>query len=169
MTNKLFISTCLAAVVLVSGCATAPQIPLELQYSAPPAGVPVATIKGSEEKSVLLDDFTAYIVTIDGKLVMAGRKGWDTPIPLEASHHVLSVKFARGVFAARAEFDLDAVAGANYQLKYTTDVKLLGNNSYVDFWIIDMATSKAVSPIKQALVSGGNENPGFVPIFIPAK
>jgi hypothetical protein len=168
MTNKIFISVCLVAMTLASGCVTAPQIPLELQYSAPPAGVPVATIRGSEEKSALLDDFTAFIVTIDGKLVMAGRKGWDTPIPLETGHHLLNVKFARGVFAAHADFDLDAVANANYQLKYVTDVKLYGNNSYVDFWIIDMACSKAVSPIKQAFVAGG-DSPGFVPIIIPAK
>ena len=164
MKNNVFILTCLVGMALVSGCTTNSQIPFELQYSAPPAGVPVATIRGSEEKSILLDDFTAYIVTIDGRLVMAGRRGWNTPISLEAGYHVLNVKFARGVFAAVADFDLVAVANANYQLRYTTDVKLLGNNSYVDFWIIDMATSRAVSPIKQAVVSGG-ENPEFVPIL----
>jgi hypothetical protein len=169
MKNNVFILTCLVGVALVSGCATTPQVPLELQYSAPPAGIPVATIRGSEEKSILLDDLTAYLVTIDGRLVMAGRKGWNTPIALEAGHHVLNVKFASGVFTAVADFDLDAVANANYQLRYTTDVKLFGDNSYVDFWIIDMATSKAVSSIKQAVVSGGDDNPGFVPLIFQTK
>ena len=168
MISKVFIPVCFVAMALFSGCSTAPQIPLELQYTTPPAGIPVATIRGSEEKSALLDDFTAYIVTIDGKLVMAGRKGWDTPIPIEAGHRRLEVKFARGAFFSREDFDLDAAAGANYQLKYKTDVTLFGNNSYVDFWIIDMATSKAISPIKQAFVSGGS-SPTYTPIFIPGK
>jgi hypothetical protein len=164
MKNNVFILTCLVGMALVSGCTTNSQIPLELQYSAPPAGIPVATIRGSEEKSILLDDLTAYIVTIDGRLVMAGRRGWNTPMFLEAGYHVLNVKFASGVFTAVADFDLDAVANTNYQLRYTTDVKLLGNNSYVDFWIVDVATSKPVSSIKEAVVSGG-ENPGYVPIL----
>jgi hypothetical protein len=170
MINNILISACCVAMALFSGCVLAPQIPVELQYSAPPAGVPVATIRGSEERSVLLDDFTAFIVAIDGRVVMAGRKGWDTPIPIEAGYHSLNVKFARGVYYAREDFDLDAVAGANYQLRHTSDVKLFGNHSYVDFWIEDMATSKAVSPVKQASVAGGDSSaPPFVPIFIPAK
>jgi hypothetical protein len=168
MTNKLLISAGCLVVALFSGCISGSQIPVDLQYAAPPVGVPVATIRGSEEKVILLDDFTAFIVTIDGRLVMAGRKGWNTPIPIEAGHHSVSVKFARGVFSAQADFDLEAVAGANYQLKYATDVKLFGNNSYVDFWIVDMATAKAASVIRQASVTGGTSpEPGFVPLFIP--
>lgn len=169
MINKILIPACFVMMTLFSGCVTKPQIPADLQYSPPPAGVSVATIRGSGKRSTLLDDFTAYIVTIDGKLVMAGRKGWDTPIPITAGRHLLNVKFARGVFYAREEFVLNAVAGANYQLRYVTDVQLGGDNSYVDFWIVDMATSKAVSPLKQVSVEGDDEGPGYVPIFIPTK
>src|SRR5580698_8225436 len=98
MINKILISACFMAMALFSGCATTPQIPMDLQYSAPAPGVPVATIRGSGEKRVLLDDFTAYIVMIDGKLVMEGRKGWNIPIPIASGHQLLNVKFARGVF-----------------------------------------------------------------------
>ena len=164
MMNKILI---LLLAAFTSGCFT--QVPIDLQYSSPQAGVPVATIRGSENKCVLLDNFTAFIAGIDGKLVMARRKGWNTPITIEAGHHILDVKFNRGVFVADTSFDFDAVADTNYQLKFTTDERLFGKNSYVDFWIVDMATSKTVSPIKEATVDGSRDDGGFFPLIFPAR
>lgn len=169
MTSRIiFVFGCLAA-ALFSGCATTTsQVPAELQYAPPPAGTPVAKIKGSEEKSALLDNFTAFVLLVDGKRVMADRKGWDTPIALAEGRHALTVEFNRGVFTAHADFELEAVAGAAYEVKYETDVKLYGSNRYVDFWIVDSATNKAVTSIKRGQV-GGARSGGYVPIFIPMK
>jgi len=168
MIKRMLITVCCVAAAFISGCATAPQIPPELQYSPPPAGVTVAKIKGSEEKSALLDNLTAFILSVDGKRVMAGRKGWDSPLSIEAGHHSFGLEFNRGVFVARAEFELDAVAGAVYEVKYATDVGFTGNNSYVDFWIIDTSTGKAVTAIKRGSVGGGGGG-AFIPIFIPSR
>ncbi len=156
-----------ATAALLGGCATGPQIPSKLQYSPPRIGSPVATIRGSGEWRFFIIDFHAYIAKIDGKVVMAGRAGWDTPIPIEIGHHILSVELNRGEWVARSDFELDAVAGASYQLRYTTDLKpFVWEDSYVDFWITDMTTSKAVSTIKQASLVPP-ENIGRNPIIIP--
>ena len=166
MPHRILLILCCAAVALITGCADAPQIPTGLLYSPPQTGVPIATIKGSEEKSALLDNFTAFVVKVDGKLVTAGRKGWNTPIPIVAGHRFLTVEFNRGVFVALADLDFEAVANASYQVKYGTDVWAFGNSSYVDFWIADTATSKAISAIKRVAVTQ-NGNAGAMPVVTP--
>ncbi|MDI1320217.1 MAG: hypothetical protein PSW75_08500 [bacterium] len=133
-------------VLLVAGCATAPVI-------EPPG---TATIRGSEDSSALFDNFTAFIAAVDGQPVAAGRAGWNTPVELKAGHRILTVEFKRGVFSAKAQLELQAVAHASYQLKYATDAQLFGKNSFCDFWITDLATSQPLTGVVKApVVKGG--------------
>jgi len=57
----------LLTIVFLGGCATPPSILPELQYVVP-AGQEssLATLIGSQEKSALLDDFTAYVLAVEG-------------------------------------------------------------------------------------------------------
>jgi hypothetical protein len=137
-------------VLILSGCSTLPS-------GAPVAGTAVpATLVGSEEKSAMLDNFTAFISAVDGRDVAAGRTGWNTPVELKAGRHVLAVEFRRGVFSARAQLEVVVAAKAAYQLKFNTDAQLFGKNSFCDFWIVDLATNQPVTAtIKAAVVKGG--------------
>ena len=104
-----------------------------------------ASIKGSEESSTMLDNFTAYVGAIDGAPVTAGRAGWNTPVRLKAGPRRLSLRFNRGVFAARADLELQAKSEASYQVRFASDAELFGKNSYCEFWIVDTATGQPVT------------------------
>jgi hypothetical protein len=154
----------LLALVLSSCTTTAPDTS---QTAAPtaPAMAPVApvvaepvgtaTIKGSEESSALLDNYTAFISAVDAKPVAAGREGWATPIELKAGRHQLTVEFRRGVFSARTLLEVDVKPDASYELRFTSDAELFGKNSYCDFWIVDLATGKPVTGVMKASVAKG--------------
>ena len=131
--------------LIFPGCTTAPQTTPVLP----------ATIRGTEESSALLDNFTAFISAVDGQPVAAGRAGWSTPIGLKPGHHILTVEFKRGVFAARTQLELMAAPKASYRLRYATDAQLFGHNSFCDFWITDLATGQPVTGIKEAAVVKG--------------
>ena len=111
-----------------------------------------ATIKGTQEASILLDNFTAFVATVDGKKVAAGRRGWDAPLELMAGRRRLGVEFNRGVFVARAELELEAAADAKYELRYTTDAELFGRNSYCNFWIVDLGAGRTVTAVQKSSV-----------------
>lgn len=150
------------------GCAVPIRpIPTELQYTEAAATAESSTIVGSQENSSWADDFTAYVLAIDGKRVMSERKGWNKPIRISEGPHRLTVTFVRGVFNASANLQLDAKAGVAYQLKFVTDVGINGTNTYCDFWIVDTSNEKPVTEIVRGPVSGGG-NGAFVPIFIPS-
>lgn len=155
MGPKLLPACCLAT-LLLAGCNTTPQpvtSSAPATQLAPPAPVGHAHIKGSEQSSVLLDNFTAFVAAVDGQPVAAGRKGWNAPVEIRAGHRRLTVEFIRGVFTAQAELGLDAVADAHYQLKYATDAELFGHNSYCDFWIVDVATGRTLGLVTKAPVT----------------
>ena len=128
--------------------APAPSIAASPVVAATPAPVPFtapATIKGSQETSILLDNYTAFVAAVDGKKIEAGRKGWETPLDLEAGHRKIAVEFNRGVFVAHATLEFEAIANAQYEVKYKTDAELFGHNSYCSFWIVDVSTGKTVT------------------------
>ncbi|MDB6115277.1 MAG: hypothetical protein JWQ83_151 [Lacunisphaera sp.] len=154
MGQKLFPACCLAA-FLLAGCNTTPQPATATTATqlAPPVPVGHAHIQGSEQSSLLLDNFTAFVAAVDGQPVAAGRQGWNTAVEIKAGHRRLKVEFIRGVFAAQAELELDAVADANYQVKYATDAELFGHNSYCDFWIVDLGSGKTVGLVMKAPVT----------------
>jgi len=154
--------------LLVVGCATTPEIPPELQYVLPSgSSESLATITGSQEDIALLDDLTAYVIAVDGKRVMAERKGWNEPLPILPGTRRITAAFQRGVFNTKAELPLEVVAGATYQIRFSSDVALYGSNTYCDFWIIDVVSQKPVTEIRRGLIRGGGET--MIPIFIPAQ
>ncbi|MDI1250543.1 MAG: hypothetical protein PSV13_16905 [Lacunisphaera sp.] len=148
-----------------SGCTTTQTSPRSTPPTVPTTGpvapavvVPIgtATIKGSEESSVMLDNFTAFISAVDHHPVAAGRDGWNAPLELKAGRHELTVEFKRGVFSARTQLVVEVVAHANYQLRFTSDAELFGKNSFCDFWIVDLATDQPVTGVmKASVVKGG--------------
>lgn len=111
----------------------------------PALELPPASIRGSEETSRLLDNYTAYLVAIDGAPVSGGREAWNKPLPLKPGPHRVGLAFARGVFAARAEVEFTATSRAAYQVKFATDAEFLGKNTYCEFWIVDLATGQPAS------------------------
>lgn len=99
--------------LVLGGCASTPQIPPELQYAPPSvASGTLATIQGSQENSTFLDDFTAFVIAVDGKRVMAGRKGWSSALPILPGNRNITVAFQRGVFNAQADLALAAASDA---------------------------------------------------------
>jgi len=118
----------------------------------PPAIIGHATIRGSEEASLLLDDFTVFVESIDGKNIPAGRPGWNTPVAIDAGRRTVEVEFNRGVFVARATLQLEAKDRRDYEVKYSTDAELFGGNSYCNFWIIDRQTGLKVTEVRKAAV-----------------
>lgn len=101
----------------------------------------------------MFDNFTAFVVAVDGQPVAAGRQGWNTPLSLPPGSHRLKVAFNRGVFAAEAELALSAYPGATYRLKFATDAELFGKNSYCEFWITDNATGESVTPPRRVALT----------------
>ena len=115
---------------------------------APPAPVvelPPASIRGSEETSTMLDNFTVFIAAVDGEPVAAGRAGWNAALPLKAGPRRLTLAFVRGVFTAQADVQLTAASEASYEVKFASDAQLFGKNSYCEFWIVDAATGLPVT------------------------
>lgn len=164
MTLRLNPFPVILAVLWLAGCNTtttnpppptpaaeAPTVPAR-PVTPPPAPVDTrpATIKGSEEGSALLDNFTAFIVAIDGEPVAARRKGWDQPLSLTPGAHRLAVEFNRGSFLARTEVVLEAKPATAYELRQTNDAQVYGDHSFCDFWIVDLATGEKVTPPKRA-------------------
>lgn len=111
-----------------------------------------ATIKGSQEASILLDNFTAFVASIDGRKNAVGRNGWNAPLLIDTGRRMIEAEFNRGVFVARTTLVLEAKANAQYALKYATDAELFGHTSYCNFWIVDLATGAAVTPVEKASV-----------------
>jgi len=118
-----------------------------------------ATIKGSEETSTLLDNFTAFITAVDGRPVPGGRQGWDQPVSLPPGRHQLAVEFIRGAFFARTELALEAKPGAAYELRHVSDAQVYGEHTFCEFWIVDLASGAKVTPARRTglgkLTTGG--------------
>jgi hypothetical protein len=163
MSSRLPVSLAAVVILLVAGCNTtfpttsptaekpAATVPTMGPVTPPPAPVDVrpATIKGSEESSTLLDNFTAFVRSVDGQPVSAGRKGWNQALELKAGSHRLTVEFIRGSFYARTELLLDAKAGAAYELHQNNDAQVYGQHSYCEFWVTDAATGQKVAASKR--------------------
>jgi hypothetical protein len=173
MSPRLSLSLAVLAALLLAGCNTpttpvpaapakpAATAPATAPVTPPPAPVDVrpATIKGSEESSTLLDNFTAFVRSVDGQPVSAGRKGWNQALELKPGAHRLGVEFIRGSFFARAELVLEAKAGAAYELHQANDAQVYGQHSFCEFWITDLASGeKVITPKRVGLdkVKAGN-------------
>lgn len=140
----------LILIVFLGGCATMPQpIPAELQYT-PPADQEgrLATLIGSKQQGALPnDELTAYVLAVDGKRVMSGQRGWNSALPIQPGQRSVTVAFQGGAFHTQVELQMQAAAGGNYKIQFSTDVQTFGANTFCDLWIIDTATQKPVSGI----------------------
>jgi hypothetical protein len=149
-------------VLLLAGCNTTaptpspaaqpePTVPAMRPVTPPPVPVDTrpATIKGSEESSTLLDNFTAFVRSVDGQPVSAGRKGWSVPIELKPGPHRIGVEFVRGSFFARAELALEAQPAAAYELRETNDAQVYGQHSFCEFSVIELKTGRQAVPPKR--------------------
>ena len=160
----------LSVLLTLAACASVRQIPPELQYAPQVDGFSLmASIKGSQTERHILDDFTAYVIAVDGKRVMALRKGWNAELPILPGARTITVAFQRGAFNAQADLSLDAAAGSKYEVQFVSDVGLGFDdaNTYCDFWIIDLATQKPVTEVRRGIIGGGGQT--AVPIFIPSN
>ena len=155
--------TAAATLLLLTACATTPKIPPDLVYN-PPAHdtASTATIVGSQKEIVFLDDFTAYVVTVDGKRVLAERKGWNQELVVRSGMRNIDVVFERGSFSAQSKLDFEALAGHRYQLKFDSDVGVVGKNSRCDFWVIDAENGEPASGIAHGVIKNS-----YTPVFIP--
>ena len=147
----------------VQNSAPARSEPLPQQPAAalPAVIIPVrhATIVGSQETSILLDNFTAFVSSVDGRKVEAGRNGWNTPLSIDVGHRRLGVEFNRGVFLAKGQLEFDAIANTRYELRYATDAELFGKNSYCNFWVIEIQSGQTVSRVSKSAVEKIAETP----------
>lgn len=147
----------LIAVALLYGCVTSQpltHIPPELQYVVPTdQGNALASLVGSNEKATPIDDFTVYVLAVDGKRVISGLENWDTALPIQPGLRTITVAFMRDPLNAQADLQLKAVAGGKYQIQFSTDAYFFGADTYCDFWIIDIVTQKPVTGIKRGTLT----------------
>ena len=163
MSPRHSVSVATLVVLLVAGCnTTAPTTPPPakpeptvpaMRPAKPPPAAPVdtrpATIKGSEESSALLDNFTVFVRTVDGQPVSAGRKGWNQALELKPGPHRIGVEFTRGSFFARTELTLEAKPAATYELRQTNDAQVYGQHSFCEFSIVELKTGTTALPAKR--------------------
>ena len=109
-----------------------------------------ATLRGSEETSTLLDNFTVFITALDDQPIGSGRKGWSQPIIFVPGKRRFAVEFIRGAFTARTELTLEAKPGAAYELRHASDAQVYGEHTFCEFWIVDLATGEKVTAPKRA-------------------
>jgi len=138
-----------------------PAVSSEEPAALPAIIIPVrhATIIGSQETSILLDNFTAFVSSVDGRKVESGRNGWNVPLTIDVGHRTLGVEFNRGVFFAKGQLEFDAAANARYELKYATDAELFGKNSFCNFWVVEIQSGQTVSLVSKASVEKHPEPP----------
>lgn len=147
----------LLSIALLDGCIAArplTHIPPELRYIAP-AGQEnsLATLIGSHQKATPIDDFTVYVLAVDGKRVISGLENWDLALPIQPGLRVISVAFKRDPLNAQADLHLQAVTGGKYQIRFSSDAYFFGEDTYCDFWIIDLATNKPVTGIVRGTIT----------------
>jgi len=154
------IFACAVASLLAPGCATnqAPFVPLDRRYQPPAAGEASATLAGTQRHSAVLDDYTAFVSSVDGKCVMSGRAGWNDALPIAAGAHRITIHFVQGLSEAYVKLPLQAEAGHAYKIGYLDGGgTILGPGSYMDFWIDDLQSNQHVSPAIRSAVTVNRE------------
>jgi len=138
---------------------------MELRYAEPATETGAATIQGSEHPvKLIIDDYTVYVLNIDGKRVMAGREGWKTPIRVTEGHHTITTEFQHGAFVTTADIEIEAKSGQKYQVLFETNKGMYPH--YCDFWVFDEISQKPISAVVRGHINGvPHEN--YAPIFIP--
>ena len=166
----------------ISGCVSvARPLPADLQYLPPADLVNAATVRGSKEvtKSKLIADRAAVIFNIDGKrnpyLAVGAtdkRESNSTkPVYLAPGKHQLSVIYVMGGHITRpVSLDFVAQPNTNYEVRFNTDIGIGWNsrNTYADFWVVNLSSNKAVSPIVRGFTPA-RASPTYIPIIVPSR
>lgn len=149
---------------VLAGCASGPTLPSADDYQPPAAGASMATLKGSRitEGGLFGDEHTGFVNMIDLAPVHDAADHWDQPITLTPGKHAIMAEYRFSNFKARMNLVLTATAGGSYQLMIKHGRESLPDGRLsCDFWIVDMATGKAVTPVHRAQVMGGKKGTIF--------
>lgn len=141
---------------------TEPQFPFPLEppYQGPLVGGNFASIKGAEVRSAgsffMVGDGKAFVLSVDGKRVMAGMAGWHTDVKIDPGLRIVTVEFVsqslgnsipgQGFGLAQADLQVDARPGSNYTVRFKTSKTSFGTLC-IDFWIADATTGKTVTNV----------------------
>jgi hypothetical protein len=148
----------------LAGCSTAPEVPGEDVYQAPPPGGGTATLRGSsvKENGFFGSEHRGFVTMIDYKAVPDASDHWDEPIVLHPGKRSITAEYRYSNFMTRAYVTFDAKPGANYQLMVRNSVDADPDGRlYNDFWIVDLATGKPVTPVFHRQLSGGKKGTIF--------
>jgi hypothetical protein len=112
----------------------------------------LATIRGSFEEStgpLGRDSRSVGVFAIDGKVAFKER-GFETPIPLTAGKHSLTIGYLNGPYGDTIPIMLDARPGADYVVKRAEDKNWLDGLKYdrIRTWlyVVDEKTGEVVIP-----------------------
>lgn len=174
MTVKYRLLAALWPVLLMTACAQPPANPIPAQFLyAPKQSLPqdqLATLSGSqrESKGWGLDKQTAYLLSIDGKMVEGERKSWNQVFELSAGQHQARVQFEFGNYRMQGTLQFEARAQHQYRLNFAGNFgNWLSNNSQLELWIEDMATGEKVStPINGLNNVSPVPRPSYLPVII---
>lgn len=148
--------------VVLTGCSTAPG-GADDAYQAPVAvpGLAVATLKGSsiKEGGLFGSEHRGFVSMIDLKAVPDAAGRWDEPIGLSPGKRNIAADYRYSNFMTRAYLVLEAKAGSNYQLMIKQSRE--DGRMFNDFWIVDLATGKNVTPVLHRQVTGGKKGTIF--------
>lgn len=150
---------------LLQGCITpAPEIPLELRYQEPVQTSELPTIVGTEEPNGIIGDSSAFVYSIDRKIVVLKQKPrnrlWGSvtdepggilmPLLLTEGHHELVVKYERsGKYYASAstKLSVDLKKNMKYQVMFAADGPKIfsSKHSYCELWIVETGSGTAIT------------------------
>ncbi|HTQ30282.1 MAG TPA: hypothetical protein VMI53_03645, partial [Opitutaceae bacterium] len=133
-------------------------------------GAGVALIKGSEVRNAgllgMVGDEKTFVLSVDGKRILAGMAGWNTDVKIDAGLRILTVEFdspglgtalAPGLGMAQADLEVNAISGSNYIVQSKVSRTSFDGTLCVDFWVTDAATGKTVTSIIGARLSPMDE------------
>lgn len=150
--------------LLFTGCETVPGVSAEDVYQAPAKGSAVATLRGSSirEDGLFGSEHRGYVSMVDLKTIPDAIDHWDEALALSPGRRNITAEYHYSNFMTRAYVAFDAKAGDNYQLmiRNTGDADPAGR-MYNDFWIVDLSTGHAVTPIYHRQLSGGKKGTIF--------
>jgi hypothetical protein len=144
----------LATILLCAACAPVKKWSAEYKYVPPVLGsFNAATIRGSQSERKFFDDMTAYVYSIDGKIVDSYRAGWNSDLAIPVGKRRIYVVFQTGDYGAGAFVEFDALLNTKYEVKFRTKMNAFTDSSPVEFFIVNQSTQLPVAPVALAYIS----------------
>ena len=163
MLSRFRLSALLSALAALAAGCVSNSAPLD-SYQSPPAGAPVAYLKGSQvtEAGLFGSDHTGFVALVDLKPVYDAQSNWSGPIALTPGKHTIVGEYRYSNFMARAYLPLDAKAGVTYQLMIKNGAEPPpSTHLYCDFWIVDQSTMTSVTQVYRQQATGGKKGTVF--------